>query len=312
MRWRVVLTIMVVCLTLGLCYFSSESEAASTYQIKINKQKNTVTVYKYSDGEYKPYKAFTCSTGKATPLGTFRIYQKHRWRALVGNTYGQYCSRFTGPILFHSVWYHRPNAATMPNEEFNKLGTTASHGCIRLSVQDARWIYKNCSMGTPVIVYRSKNPGPLGKPDSIRLPKGIGYDPTDKWSRGNPYNKKKPKIIGAKNRTIDYGDPSYDYMKGVRAKNTTGFRVDEKIRVSIRYRVNSESSYRKVKKVNTMKPGYYQITYQVTDEIGRKAKVTVTHQIKQKPEDQVENPPVEIVPPQTPSIESGTAVQSRQ
>lgn len=84
-------------------FSKEEVEAASPYQIKINKQKNTVTVYRYEDGAYEPYKAFVCSMGKATPLGRFRIYQKHRWRALVQNTYGQYCTRFKGPILFHSV-----------------------------------------------------------------------------------------------------------------------------------------------------------------------------------------------------------------
>lgn len=301
MRWKIVLAIMTLCLTLGLCHFSSDAEAASKYQIKINKQMNTVTVYKYSGGEYEPYKAFICSTGKSTPLGTFRVYQKHRWRALVANTYGQYCTRFSGPFLFHSVWYHRPNPATMPNAEFNKLGTTASHGCVRLSVQDAKWIYDNCQMGTTVTVYRSKNPGPLGKPERIRLPKGIGYDPTDKWSRGNPYNKKKPKITGAKNRTVAYGDATYDCMKGVRAKNTTGYRMDEKIRVSYQYRVDKTVPYQKVKKVNTKKPGWYRITYQLTDEIGRKAKVTVVHQVTPKPEE-----PVEVPPAPTPSVESGS------
>lgn len=294
MRWKVVLAIMTVCLTLGLCQFTAEADAASAYQIKINKQRNTVTVYKYRDGEYIPYKAFLCSTGKSTPIGTFRVYQKHRWRALVQHTYGQYCTRFSGPFLFHSVWYHRPNAATMPNEEFNKLGTTASHGCVRLSVQDAKWIYDNCSMGTTVTVYRSKNPGPLGKPEGIQLPEGTGYDPTDKWSRGNPYNKKKPKITGAKNRTVAYGDASYDSMKGVRAKNTTGFRVDEKVRLSVRYRQDKKSSYRKVKKVNVNKPGWYRVTYQLTDEIGRKAKVTVTHLVEEKPS--VELPPTPLPP----------------
>lgn len=302
--------ITAVCLTLGLCCFSFESEAAASYQIKVNIQKNTVTVYKYSEGEYEPYKAFLCSAGKATPVGKFRIYQKHRWRALVQNTYGQYCSRFTGPILFHSVWYHHLNPATMPNEEFNKLGTTASHGCIRLSVQDARWIYKNCPMGTPVIVYRSKNPGPLGKPENIRLPKkGIGYDPTDKWSRGNPYNKKKPKISGAKDRIVDYGDTTYDCMKGVRAKDTVGTRVDKKIKVSIRYCKDKEGSYQKVKRVNTIKPGWYQITYQITDQLGRKAKVTVKYQVKDRPAEQ--DQPVPVTPPPIPPVESGTAMQGR-
>ncbi len=305
MRWKLVFSIVTICLTLGLCVVPADAEAASTYQIKINKQKNTVTVYRYEDGAYEPYKAFVCSAGKATPLGRFLIYQKHRWRALVENTYGQYCTRFKGPFLFHSVWYHKLNPATMPNGEYNKLGTTASHGCIRLSVQDAKWIYDHCGWGTPVIVYRSKNPGPLGKPERIRLPKGVGYDPTDCWSRGNPYNKRKPVILGAKNQTIDYDDHAYDVRKGVRAKNTTGFRIDKKICVSIRFRKNRGDLYQKVKKVDTKKPGWYRITYQVVDEIGRKAKVSVTHYIKEKPVDTDQPLPV----PVPPDIESGTSVQ---
>lgn len=300
MRWKLVFSIVTICLTLGLYVVPTNAEAASTYQIKINKQKNTVTVYRYEDGAYEPYKAFVCSTGKATPLGRFRIYQKHRWRALVENTFGQYCTRFKGPFLFHSVPYHKPNPATMPNGEYNKLGTTASHGCIRLSVQDAKWIYDHCGWGTPVVVYRSKNPGPLGKPERIRLPKGVGYDPTDRWIHGNPYNKRKPVILGAKNQTIAYDDHAYDVRKGVRAKNTTGFRIDKKIRVSIRFRKNCGDLYQKVKKVDTKKPGWYRITYQVEDEIGRKAKVSVTHYIKEKPVDTVPVPP---------DIESGTSVQ---
>lgn len=283
MRWKVVFAILVICLTLGLCVGHTDASAASKYKITINKQKNTVTIYQKKGGTYKPYKAFVCSVGHATPLGSFRIYQKHRWRALVQSTYGQYCSRFVGSILFHSVWYHRPDPSTLANEEYNKLGTTASHGCIRLTVQDAKWIYDNCPMGTPVVVYKSGNPGSMGKPKAIKLPKGIGYDPTDKWSAGNPYNKKKPKITGAKNRTIKYGDPEYDVRDGVRAKNTTGFNVTKQISISVKYKKTGQSSYKKVKKVNTKQPGRYKITYLVKDPTGKQAKVTVTHRVLEKP-----------------------------
>ena len=103
MRWKQLFLMFAVCMTLGLCLFNTDAGAASTYRIKINKQKNTVTVYKRKGGDYEPYKAFVCSVGKATPTGRFRIYQKHRWRALVDSTYGQYCSRFVGPILFYSI-----------------------------------------------------------------------------------------------------------------------------------------------------------------------------------------------------------------
>ncbi len=292
MRWKIVLAILTICLTLGLCSCYTESDAASKYKIKVNLQKNTVTVYRLKKGNYKPYKAFVCSVGKSTPVGSFRIYEKRRWHALVEYTWGQYSARFTGPYLFHSVPYDSPDASTLFNEEFNKLGKTASHGCIRLTVQDAKWIYDNCAMGTQVVVYRSNKPGPLGKPKMLKVKKkGQGYDPTDKWSNGNPYNKKKPKIKGAKNKTIRYGDTDYDVMKGIKATNTTGAKVTGLVKATIKYRVNSEASYKKVKTVNTCKPGIYRITYKVTDQIGRKASVTVKHIVQPKPEESVQLPP---------------------
>ncbi|MGX8706824.1 MAG: L,D-transpeptidase [bacterium] len=32
------------------------------------------------------------------------------------------------------------------------LGSNVSHGCIRLSVEDAEWIYQNCTPGMTVII----------------------------------------------------------------------------------------------------------------------------------------------------------------
>ena len=40
--------------------------------------------------------------------------------------------------------------------------------------------------------------------------------------------------------------------------------------------------YEEVKKVNTKKPGDYRITYQLTDEIGRKTSVEVIHKVLKK------------------------------
>ena len=36
---------------------------------------------------------------------------------------------------------------------FSKLGKNGSHGCVRLSVEDAKWIYQNCPVQTKIIVY---------------------------------------------------------------------------------------------------------------------------------------------------------------
>lgn len=153
----------------------------SSYRIKVNKQANTVTVYaKDGDKGYTiPVKAFVCSTGSATPLGTFNTPNKYRWHTLDHGVEGQWCTRITGGILFHSVWYYSRSKTDLTTVQYNKLGTTASAGCCRLTCAAAKWIYDNCSLGTQVTIYNSSDPGPLGKPTADKLPSWHTWDPTD-------------------------------------------------------------------------------------------------------------------------------------
>ncbi len=145
------------------------------YVIKVNKRMNCITVYLHN----KPIKAFICSTGEATPTGTFYTMVRYRWKELIHEVWGQYCTRIVGHILFHSVPYHECNNKTLLTGSFRKLGKTASAGCIRLTCIDAKWIYDNCKLKTKVIIYNSKDPGPLGKPKAPYLPRGQTWDPTD-------------------------------------------------------------------------------------------------------------------------------------
>ena len=153
----------------------------SSYVIKVNKKKNCVTVYAKDGkrGYIIPVKAFVCSTGKATPITTAKTPSKYRWHALMGHCYGQWCTRIKNGYLFHSVMYGKKKNNTLSVSAYNKLGTTASHGCIRMRAGDAKWIYDNCKRKTKVIIYNSSNPGPLGKPKIEKLPKWHRWDPTD-------------------------------------------------------------------------------------------------------------------------------------
>ena len=164
------------------------------YYIMINRALNTVTIYTadiYGD-PIEPVKAMVCSTGTYTPLGTYRTYYKARWNALFGGVWGQYSAGITGDILFHSVPYYSQNIADLEYDEYNKLGTSASLGCVRLCVADAKWIYDNCPVGTVVVLYDDEtDPGPLGKPTPITIDTSDprrGWDPTDP-DPGNPWNE---------------------------------------------------------------------------------------------------------------------------
>ena len=172
---------------------NAADEATNPYRIRINRELNTVTVYALgTDGTYSvPLKAMVCSTGGATPVGVFHTFNRGEWRALFGGVYGQYVTDIVGDILFHSVPYYSMNKGDLEYLEYNKLGTKASMGCIRLCVADALWIFQNCPIGTEVEIYDDpSDPGPLGKPEPIYIdPESEirGWDPTDP-SPENPWN----------------------------------------------------------------------------------------------------------------------------
>lgn len=178
---------------------SDEEEAEEIefpYYLKVNRQQNVITVYEQDEnGEYTvPTKAILCSTGlyNATPLGTFHLSDKYIWRELHGGVYGQYASRITGGVLFHSVPYRSKSKNSLYADKYNKLGQQASMGCIRLNVEDAKWICENCPSGTTVEIYDdADNPGPLGKPEGIKIDldnPNKGWDPTDP-DENNPWNE---------------------------------------------------------------------------------------------------------------------------
>lgn len=225
------------------------------YLIKVNKRMNTVTIYgKDSKGKYtKPVKAMVCSGGSATPIGTFKTPAKYRWATLMGPSYGQYSTRIYKGFLFHSVWYYRNgDKSSQSYVQYNKLGTTASHGCVRLTVADAKWIYDNCPLGTTVTIYNSSNPGPLGKPKAYKVPSNqkMGWDPTDP-DTANPYKKKPTITISSKKKTEVTKGSSYNALQYVTAKSGLGVNLTSKIKVS--------------GTVNTKKLGKYTLTYKVTD-----------------------------------------------
>ena len=163
------------------------------YYIKVNYTMNVVTIYEQdSNGDYTvPIKAMICSTGEATPKsGVYSTSQKMTWGNLVGGVYGQYCTRIVNSILFHSVPYlTKYDKGSLEYWEYDKLGTTASAGCVRLTVEDAKWIYDNCKTGTKVEFYSDNIPGPLGKPNAQKISSEEsvrGWDPTDA-SEENPW-----------------------------------------------------------------------------------------------------------------------------
>lgn len=267
-----ILTVML--LTTGTMKVqASEQKNEKPYLIKVNRVHNTVTIYeKDENGQYnKPVKAMVCSVGvkgSETPLGTFQTQGKYRWKALMGDVWGQYSTRIVGGVLFHSVYYYEyNNPATLATKQYNKLGQAASHGCVRLTVEDAKWIYDNCPLGTTVIIYDDKkSPGPLGKPKARKLAAGMTWDPTDPNENNPYYDFKEPTLTGVRYRSIFWGK-EIDLMDGVKATSSFGEDITSDIIIK--------------GKVNPYMAGEYKITYSVTDSLGNTAEKTVTVKVKE-------------------------------
>lgn len=264
---------VVVLLLVGIFPMTSIQAAERiSYYIKINRKQNCITIYqKDSKGNYNlPVKAMACSVGlnNATPLGKFKLQEKYQWHELDGGVYGQYCSRITGHILFHSVYYKDTKKNTLYYSAYNKLGTTASHGCVRLCVADAKWIYDNCSSGTIVEIYDSDEPGPLGKPVSIRIGENSpyrGWDPTDP-DPSNPWTFKPPTLKGVKKRTIERGSNKSELLVGVEARDF----ADNPIDVEVKGRIS------------LTKCGEYKLLFQATDVLGQTTKKQVIISVKDR------------------------------
>lgn len=170
------------------------------YLLAVNRAANTVTVLSLDERDRYtvPYMAMICSTGTYTPLGFFTTDEKHGWLPLFQEVYGQYATHIVDDILFHSVPYYNPNKDDLEYGEYNKLGTAASLGCVRMQAVDVKWVYDNCPLGTPVVIYDDAHyPGPMGKPGSIKLNTTDtdtksstyrGFDPTDP-DRANPWDE---------------------------------------------------------------------------------------------------------------------------
>ncbi len=128
------------------------------YLLKINTKKQIVTAYAWEDGEYtRVARKMVCSTGldeTPTPAGTYRATGPvARWCYFPSySCWAQYAFRIKGGVLFHSVLYQQAKETTLIKGSVKKLGQKSSHGCVRLSVEDAKWIFEHCSAGTTVIV----------------------------------------------------------------------------------------------------------------------------------------------------------------
>lgn len=97
-------------------------------------------------------KFWQCAPGAAatpTVSGTFTVQSKGYYFDS-GSARCYWYTQFYGNYLFHSVLYNKSNGSLMDG----RVGIPLSHGCVRLEIQNAKWIYDNIPAGTKVVVYQ--------------------------------------------------------------------------------------------------------------------------------------------------------------
>lgn len=145
------------------------------YRLTIDITNQITTAYSLDEnGEYTVVeRRMICSTGTdsdPTPIKTFVLNGRtERWCYFPKwGSHAQYWTRLDAANAFHSVIYRSPDPMALATGSYSGLGKKASHGCVRLMVDDAKWIYDNCGKGTEVESF-------LGVPDpeltqSLRVP----------------------------------------------------------------------------------------------------------------------------------------------
>lgn len=150
----------LLCLALSLCALPAAADEKLPYTIDVDIANQIVTVYDAATGDI--VRQMLCSSGmnNCTPLGTYHMVPKGRaserseWTYLAQyKCYVKYATRVHLGYMFHSLPFDAKDMNAMQAQAASEFGLPTSHGCIRLRVEDAKFIAENCDVGTEVTFY---------------------------------------------------------------------------------------------------------------------------------------------------------------
>ena len=143
--------------TLNRLFSDEASCKLFPYRVEVSIERQRVYVYELNEsGEYDLVQTFLCSTGlgDSTPRGIFldggpaNVW--HHFSKF--DVWARYSFEIEGDIMFHSVLFKEKDPNTVTENSLYALGQKASHGCVRLAVKSARWLFEHCRHGSLVII----------------------------------------------------------------------------------------------------------------------------------------------------------------
>jgi len=129
---------------------AKDYSSATRYLILVNTSNCRVSIYYGGKNNWENIQYYMCSPGKAstpTVKGEFTVKAKGYYFDS-GNSRCFWYTQFYGNYLFHSTLYNKNGTI-----QDNRTGIPLSHGCVRLEIENAKWIYDNIPKGTKVVVY---------------------------------------------------------------------------------------------------------------------------------------------------------------
>lgn len=161
MRLKRCLAVLMT-LILTLVSIPALADYKMPYYIDVDLTNQIVTIYNTHDNSI--HRQMLCSAGvdNKTPTGTWYMPSKERdderreWYWMPNAvTWVKYPTKIYYAYFFHSIPFNRKDDSTMNEKAIAAFGNPASHGCIRLRVEDAEYIAKNCGVGTRVRIFKS-------------------------------------------------------------------------------------------------------------------------------------------------------------
>lgn len=129
------------------------TSSKTKYLIAVDCTKNRTCIYKGKKGNWELKDYWKCTTGKkSTPTikGKFKVCGKVSHFGEQKGYSVWYATRIKYEYYFHSILYKPWSKSSVLS---GTLGKNKSHGCIRLKLKNAKWIYKNCKSGTKIVIY---------------------------------------------------------------------------------------------------------------------------------------------------------------
>ena len=136
--------------TNGMVQIAQNYSSNTRYLILVDRNACKVGIFCGSRNNWNLIHFWDCAPGKpSTPTvtGQFTVGSKGHYFDS-GDSRCYYFTQFKGNYLFHSVLYNKNGTL-----RDGRTGLQLSHGCVRLDINNAKWIYDNIPAGTKVFVY---------------------------------------------------------------------------------------------------------------------------------------------------------------